>query len=123
MSTATATVPTIIPSPPTPRELADLANTLSVARDETRLRILYLLAAEPAGRNVTAICGHAGGSQPNVSHHLSFLRVSGLAEPRRDGQRVVYALTGRGRALVDALAGFVGAEREREREREREGVA
>jgi DNA-binding transcriptional ArsR family regulator len=37
-----------------------------------------------------------------VSHHVRALRTAGLVRSRRDGKMVMYALTERGRALVDA---------------------
>jgi DNA-binding transcriptional ArsR family regulator len=39
-----------------------------------------------------------------VSHHLRQLKAAGLARSERDGKMVMYELTDRGRALVDALA-------------------
>jgi DNA-binding transcriptional ArsR family regulator len=36
-----------------------------------------------------------------VSHHLRVLRQSGLVESRRDGKMVLYALSDRGRSLVE----------------------
>jgi DNA-binding transcriptional ArsR family regulator len=38
-----------------------------------------------------------------VSHHLRVLRTAGLVRSRRDGKMVMYALTDRGRALIDAV--------------------
>jgi DNA-binding transcriptional ArsR family regulator len=37
-----------------------------------------------------------------VSHHLRVLRSADLARSRRDGKMVMYSLTERGRALLDA---------------------
>lgn len=44
----------------------------------------------------------AGRAENLVGHHLRALRAAGLARSRRDGKVVFYALTGTGRALVDA---------------------
>ena len=38
-----------------------------------------------------------------VSHHVRALRTAGLVRSRRDGKMVMYELTERGRALVDAV--------------------
>lgn len=38
-----------------------------------------------------------------VSHHVRALRTAGLVRSRRDGKMVMYALTGRGRELVDVV--------------------
>jgi DNA-binding transcriptional ArsR family regulator len=38
-----------------------------------------------------------------VSHHARALRTAGLVRSRRDGKMVMYALTERGRALVEAV--------------------
>ena len=48
-----------------------------------------------------------------VSHHLKALRQAGLVESRRDGRMVLYALTGRGRAMVEQIlaASREGADR------------
>jgi DNA-binding transcriptional ArsR family regulator len=38
-----------------------------------------------------------------VSHHVRALRTAGLVRSRRDGKMVMYALTDRGRELIDLL--------------------
>ena len=38
-----------------------------------------------------------------VSHHVRALRTAGLVRSRRDGKMVMYALTDRGRSLVDVV--------------------
>lgn len=70
------------------RELAQVFKLLS---DETRLRVLFLLALSEHGElHVTDLCGRLGQSQPAVSHHLALLRVSGLIEARREGKHNFY---------------------------------
>lgn len=70
------------------RELTDLFKSLA---DETRLKILALLAAN-GEMNVTAIGEALGHSQPAVSHHLMQLRIVGLIDFRRDGKFNRYSL-------------------------------
>jgi DNA-binding transcriptional ArsR family regulator len=49
-----------------------------------------------------------------VSHHVRALRAAGLAASRRDGKMVMYSLTLRGSALLDALAPVGAATSSRE---------
>ena len=66
---------------------AEVIKTLASPR---RLEILHVLASGPieVGRLADAI----GASQPNVSQHLSMLRVAGIVEAERDGREVRYRL-------------------------------
>jgi len=70
------------------RELVQVARLLS---DETRLRILFLLA-EHGELHVTDLCERLGQSQPAVSHHLALMRVSGLIEARREAKHNYYSV-------------------------------
>lgn len=70
------------------RELVQVARLLS---DETRLRILFLLA-EHSELHVTDLCERLGQSQPAVSHHLALMRVSGLIEARREAKHNFYSI-------------------------------
>jgi DNA-binding transcriptional ArsR family regulator len=78
--------------------LADAARALS---DPTRLT----LAAALGGGGELCVCDLswvAERSENLVSHHLRVLRSAGLAQSRRDGKMVMYSLTERGRALLEA---------------------
>ena len=55
-----------------------------------RLRILHVLQA--GERCVNDILGEVGGSQANVSKHLSVLKRAGLVECRREGINVFYRI-------------------------------
>jgi ArsR family transcriptional regulator len=76
--------------------------------DETRLRILSLLAQsrELCVCDIQAVLGH---SQPKVSRHLAYLRGAGLVSFRREGPWKHYSLaSARGkfhRGLVGCLRG------------------
>lgn len=59
--------------------------------DETRLRIINLLAAQTL--NVTNLCHILEKNQPIVSKHLARLRHLGLVSDRREGMNVYYNLT------------------------------
>lgn len=83
----------------TARDLAARAKALA---DPTRLTI----AAALADTDELCVCDLAWVTErPEnlVSHHLRALRAAGLVASRRDGKMVMYAVTGAGRALLDAV--------------------
>lgn len=70
--------------------LERIADRLKAMADPMRLRILHVL--QGGERCVTDILGHVGGSQANVSKHLSVLRRAGLVDYRRDGVNMYYRI-------------------------------
>ncbi len=83
---------------PTPRvkHAATLVSLYQALADETRLRILAILADLPGGPGgelcVCHIHASLGVSQPTASRHLAYLRKAGLVEARRDGVWMHYRL-------------------------------
>lgn len=79
--------------PPTLDETLDI---LRAAAEETRLRILALLAeGELSVSDLTDILGQ---SQPRISRHLKLLVEAGLVERHREGAWAFFRLTERGAA-------------------------
>jgi DNA-binding transcriptional ArsR family regulator len=70
--------------------LERIADRLKAMADPMRLRILHVL--QGGERCVSDILSHVGGSQANVSKHLSVLRRVGLVECRREGVNVYYRI-------------------------------
>ncbi len=70
--------------------LEKIADRLKAMADPTRLRILHVL--QDGERCVTDVLSIIGGSQANVSKHLSVLRRVGLVECRREGVNVFYRI-------------------------------
>ena len=71
-------------------DVAGLSELFKAMADETRIKILHLLAQEEL-----CVCDLAyllESSLPAVSHHLRFLRSLNLVRWRRDGKQVFYAL-------------------------------
>lgn len=68
--------------------------------DPTRRHIVELLA--DGERSAGDIARRFTLSQPAVSQHLRALRNAGLVRARRDAQRRMYSLDGRGLAEIDA---------------------
>jgi ArsR family transcriptional regulator, lead/cadmium/zinc/bismuth-responsive transcriptional repressor len=78
------------------------ASAAQALADPTRL----LLAALLRDGGELCVCDLAcltGRAINLVSHHLKALRLSDLVRPRREGKLVLYALTPRGRVLVEVL--------------------
>jgi SAM-dependent methyltransferase len=71
--------------------MLDLANALKLLGDDTRLRILRLVAREPL--NVSEVTSILGLAQSGISRHLSLLKQAGLVEERREGVWSYYQIT------------------------------
>jgi DNA-binding transcriptional ArsR family regulator len=83
-----------------------IAEVLKAMADPTRLKILHSLQGNE--RCVSDILDIVGGSQANVSKHLSVLKRAGLVESRRDGLNVFYQISDDGvfaicRSVCDSL--------------------
>ena len=94
---------TIRAARPSTREARALAGGFRALGDPTRLTIAFALR-EGGELCVCDLAWIAERAENLVSHHLRALRGAGLADYRRDGKMALYALTERGRALLDALA-------------------
>jgi len=70
--------------------LQKIAEVLKAMADPTRLKILHCL--QRGELCVSDILHEVGGSQANVSKHLSVLRRAGLVSCRRDGLNVFYCI-------------------------------
>ena len=73
-----------------PDALARIAQRLKALADPTRLHLLQLLG--DGELCVGDLVEQVGGTQANVSKHLSVLRGAGLVRPRRDGMNVYYTI-------------------------------
>lgn len=85
-----------------PARATRLAEQARALADPTRLTV----AAALAGADELCVCDLAWVAERAenlVSHHVRALRSLGLAENRRDGKMVLYRLTDRGRALLQAI--------------------
>jgi len=86
----------------TPLAFAELLAGLEAAGEETRLRILCLLAA--AELTVSELVAILGQSQPRVSRHLKLLVEAGLATRQREGAWAFFRLAeSRGSLARDLL--------------------
>jgi DNA-binding transcriptional ArsR family regulator len=65
----------------------ECAKILKSLADESRLKIVRLLL--DGEQSVSDVVRLLGMAQPQVSHHLSILRSSGLVDTRREGKRII----------------------------------
>ena len=68
-----------------------LSQVLSLAGNEVRLKILYLLEEEEGGLCVCDLADILGMSIPAVSQHLRKLKDANVIQPRRQGQTIFYS--------------------------------
>ncbi|MBA3807587.1 MAG: winged helix-turn-helix transcriptional regulator [Solirubrobacterales bacterium] len=84
-------------------EVADeLAGSAKALGDPTRLTLAVALR-DGEELCVCDLSWVAERSENLVSHHVRALRTAGLVRSRREGKMVMYALTDRGRALLDVV--------------------
>jgi len=74
----------------TDEQIERVAGCLKAIASPLRLRIVCLLAE--GERSVNEIVADTGGSQPNVSQHLTLLTDRGLLGFRKEANRVIYFL-------------------------------
>lgn len=84
-------------------ELETLLRYLKALADETRLRILGLLAGQP--RSVEELAHALDLKAPTVSWHLGKLKELELVEMRAEGNTHVYRLNGKGLGRIHHLLG------------------
>lgn len=100
----------ISPAPETAaeQELRRLRTLYRALGDETRLRVIGLLA-EVGPLPVRELSSRVGLSQPLISWHLRILRLAGIIDTRRQGRETICRLrTAAFEELHDAEARLVG---------------
>ncbi len=105
-----ACCPQVLAAPLDEDEADRLAAALKVLADPTRLRLLSLIGADPAGEAcVCNLTEPVGLSQPTVSHHLKVLAEAGLLGREQRGRWVYYWVLPEPLELLrGALAGPLG---------------
>jgi hypothetical protein len=84
-----------------PEELEQLLRYLKALADQTRLRMLGLLATQE--RSVDELATLLGLRAPTVSHHLAKLKELDLVEMRAEGNTHLYRLNGHGLGNMNRL--------------------
>jgi DNA-binding transcriptional ArsR family regulator len=89
--------------------VVDLSQSLSLAANEVRLKILLLLKEEVR----LCVCDLAeilGMKLPAVSQHLRKLKDGGLVFTEREGTTIFYHLTSKVQPLLNALISIIPAQ-------------
>jgi protein-tyrosine-phosphatase len=91
----------------------ELAATFAALSQETRVRLIRLLAAAaPAGMPAGALASRLGVPSSTLSFHLAALEQAGLLQASRAGRQVIYAANPAGiRGLMRAVAETCSAAR------------
>ena len=96
------------PETPGERDLRRLRTLYRALGDETRLRVIGILA-EVGPMPVGELSSRVGLSQPLISWHLRILRLAGLIETTRQGREVICRLrTAAFEDLHEAEARLIG---------------
>jgi ArsR family transcriptional regulator len=83
----------LLDAPITEADAHQMAQLFKALADPARLRLLSLIATQPAGEACNCeLVVPLGLSQPTVSHHLKVLHDSGLLDRERRGQWVYYRI-------------------------------
>jgi DNA-binding transcriptional ArsR family regulator len=86
---------------PTDEELAGKSAVYRACADETRLKILSMLAIQPLCVCVIkTVCAIADSK---LSYHLNVLKKAGLIEGRQQGNWIIYRLTSAGKECIRRL--------------------
>lgn len=85
-----------------PSAAEELAAAAKALGDPTRLTLAVALR-DGGELCVCDLSWVVERSENLVSHHVRALRAAGLVSSRRDGKMVIYALTERGRALLEVM--------------------
>jgi ArsR family transcriptional regulator len=83
----------VLHAPLSEAEAEALAGTLRILADPARLRLVSVIAAQPAAEAcVCNLTGPVGLSQPTVSHHLRLLHEAGILSREQRGRWVFYSI-------------------------------
>ena len=83
------------------KQVASLSAILKIVSEESRLKLLCILRR--GEHCVCELMEHGDLSQSLISHHLRDLKEAGIVTNRKQGLRVHYELTTKGKQITDLL--------------------
>lgn len=93
------------------RSASAAARTFKALSDESRLRLLSIVASHPEGEAcICDLTGPVGLSQPTVSHHMRVLADAGLIVREQRGKWAYFSLAATAQQqLGSTIAAIIGA--------------
>jgi ArsR family transcriptional regulator len=101
-------------------QLQEIAETLKLMGDKSRLLILTLLKEHDLC--VCEIVEILGMSQPSISQHLRKLKSAGLVNERRKGQWVFYSLSIEKKPYIEEVLHHIPSVKDKIDELEKKGL-
>jgi ArsR family transcriptional regulator, arsenate/arsenite/antimonite-responsive transcriptional repressor len=99
---------TLVREPISPGQAAELAHILKALADQTRLRLVSMVAAHEGGEAcVCDLTDPLGLTQPTISHHLKVLVDAGILTRDKRGRWAYYALVPE---ALDALSAVLSTD-------------
>ncbi len=83
------------------KRVVSLSSLLKIVSEESRLKLLCILNSNR--HCVCELMEHVDMSQSLISHHLKDLKDAGVVENKKEGLKVYYSLTKRGRGIINSL--------------------
>ena len=83
------------------KHVASLSSLLKLVSEESRLKILCIL--RQGEHCVCELMEHVDLSQSLISHHLKDLKEENIVTHKKQGLRVYYSLTKKGKRITDVL--------------------
>ena len=83
------------------KRVSSLVNILKLVSEESRLKLLCIL--RQGQHCVCEFMKHAEMSQSLISHHLKDLKDMELIKDKKQGLRVYYSLTEKGKVITDLI--------------------
>lgn len=83
------------------KQVATLSSILKIVSEESRLKLLCILNTNR--HCVCELMKHVDMSQSLISHHLKDLKRAGVVGSKKEGLRVYYFLTKKGKNIINLL--------------------
>ena len=95
----------LLPSSSKSKQIASLSKVLKLVSEESRLKLLCLLYE--GSFCVCELMEFTGMSQSLISHHLSDLKEEEIVIDDKQGLKVYYSITEKGKRIIDPIFGIL----------------